>query len=133
MIKGIHHISMKTDSPEVFTKTKQFYTEVLGLSIAREWESGIMVETGNCWLEINNDKPGIRELGAIRHMAFYCDDVDEQVKKVKEAGYEVFIEPKDICLHSEPPIPARIAFCYGPLGEQIEFFHDQSVNGQRYQ
>ena len=132
MIKGIHHISMKTDQPEVFEKVRSFYTEVLGLEIVRTWDTGIMVETGNCWLEINNDKPGIRELGAIRHFAFYCDDVDEMVTRVKQAGYEVFIEPKDICLNSEPAIPARIAFCYGPMGEQIEFFDDKSENASRF-
>lgn len=132
MIKGIHHISMKTDQPEVFEKVKSFYTEVLGLSIVRTWDNGIMVETGNCWLEINNDKPGVKELGAIRHFAFYCDDVDEIVKRVKDAGYEVFMEPKDICIQSAPQIPARIAFCYGPMNEEIEFFFDQSLNGQRF-
>ncbi len=132
MIRGIHHISMKTDSPEVFRKTKEFYTEILGLSIVRQWETGIMVETGNCWLEINNDKPGIRELGAIRHFAFYADEIDELTERIREAGYEVFIEPKDILIHSSPQIPARIAFCYGPLGEQIEFFLDRSENAERF-
>lgn len=25
-------------------------------------------------------------------------------------------------IKSTPPFPSRIAFCYGPLGEEIEFF-----------
>ena len=37
-------------------------------------------------------------------------------------GYEVFIEPKNIEIASLPTFPARIAFCKGPQGEEIEFF-----------
>ena len=43
----------------------------------------------------------------------------------KKAGYEVFIGPKDICIPSDPEFPARMAFCYGPLGEKIEFFQEK--------
>ena len=44
--------------------------------------------------------------------------------KGAEAGYEVFIEPKDIVIGSVPEFHARMAFCFGPLGEQIEFFKE---------
>ena len=47
------------------------------------------------------------------------------MRVVREAGYEVFIEPKDIVITSEPPFPARIAFCRGPLQEEIEFFQEK--------
>ena len=50
------------------------------------------------------------------------DDVDEIIDKVKAAGYEVFVEPNDKVILSEPEYPIRMAFCFGPLGEQIEFF-----------
>ena len=53
------------------------------------------------------------------------DDVDGVIEKVKAAGYEVFIEPKDIVIRSDPPFPARMAFCYGPLGEELEFFQEK--------
>ncbi len=52
------------------------------------------------------------------------DDVDACVDAVKKAGYEVFIEPKNIEIASMPVFPARIAFCRGPLGEEIEFFQE---------
>lgn len=52
------------------------------------------------------------------------DDVDACVDAVKKAGYEVFIEPKNIEIASIPVFPARIAFCRGPLGEEIEFFQE---------
>ena len=44
---------------------------------------------------------------------------------LKEAGYEVFIEPNDIVISSTPEFPARIAFCRGPVGEEIEFFQER--------
>lgn len=132
MIRGVHHISMKCGSPETYAETKRFYTEILGLPIVREWEKGMMIETGNCWLEIGNDAEGSKEKGAVRHFALYADEIDSLVSRIREAGYEVFMEPKDICIASEPPIPARIAFCYGPMHEEIEFFFDQSVNAERF-
>jgi glyoxylase I family protein len=55
-------------------------------------------------------------------MALLTDDVDSIVIKVKEAGYEVFVEPNDVDIPANPVYPIRMAFCYGPLGEQIEFF-----------
>ena len=63
--------------------------------------------------------------GVIRHFAFATDDVDACVEAVKAAGYEVFIEPKDIEIASTPVFPARIAFCKGPLGEEIELFEEK--------
>ncbi len=30
--------------------------------------------------------------------------------------------PEDIVIRSTPELYARVAFCYGPLGEEIEFF-----------
>ena len=57
--------------------------------------------------------------------SFATDDVDACVEAVKAAGYEVFIEPKDIEIASTPVFPARIAFCKGPLGEEIELFEEK--------
>lgn len=124
MIKGLHHISMKCATKEEFEKAKSFYLDLLGFSIVRQWPQGIMIDLGNTRLEIFCNGNGVKDLGAIRHMAFATDDVEEIVAKVKDAGYEVFIEPKDIVIDSEPEFHARMAFCFGPLGEQIEFFKE---------
>ena len=122
MIKGIHHISMKSGTAEELAKVREFYIELLGLKIIREWAEGMMIDTGNGLLEIFTNAEGTRSLGAIRHMALLTDNVDEIVAKVKAFGYEVFIEPNDKVIASNPPYPIRMAFCYGPLGEQVEFF-----------
>ena len=124
MITGLHHISMKCGTSEEFEKAKSFYTGLLGFNVVREWPEGIMLGCGNFQLELFCNGAGVKELGAIRHMALATDDVEGIVAKVKEAGYEVFIEPKDIVIGSVPEFHARMAFCFGPLGEQIEFFKE---------
>lgn len=130
MLKGIHHISMNC-SAEQLPAVRGFYENVLGLETVREWPKGIMVETGNCWLEIMIGDSEERK-GVIRHFAFYTDDTDAMAARVSEAGCEIFDGPRDVCIPSDPEIPARIAFCRGPLGEEIEFFEDRSVNAERF-
>ncbi len=124
MITGIHHISMKCDTAEEYRRTKEFYLDVLGFTIKREWPEGMMIDTGSGLLEIGNNQAGIRNIGALRHIAFRTDDTDAMTEKVRAAGYEVFMEPKNIVFRTEPEYPARIAFCYGPLGEEVEFFQE---------
>ena len=124
MIKGLHHISLKCGTEEDFARALDFYLNVLGFDLVRRWPEGAMISFGNGMLEIFNNGEGIRARGALRHIAFATDDVEGIVRKVRESGYEVFIEPKDIVIRSEPELNARMAFCYGPLGEEIEFFRE---------
>ena len=35
------------------------------------------------------------------------------------------LHDRDIVITSEPPFPAKIAFCRGPLQEEIEFFQEK--------
>lgn len=125
LIKGIHHVSMKTCNESEYQKVVSFYGDVLKLPVARNWDNGIMFDTGSGLIEIfsNGDEP--RPAGMIRHFAFAVDDVDACVKAVTEAGYEVFMGPKDIEIPSNPVFPAKMAFCYGPLGEEVEFFQEK--------
>ena len=44
---------------------------------------------------------------------------------MKAAGYEVFAGPKELVIPSDPECRARITFCFGPRGEQIEFFQER--------
>jgi len=122
MIKGIHHVSMKCSNQEEYEKTIHFYKDILGLPVKRSWNAGIMLDTGAGLIEIFNDGEEKLDKGVIRHFAFAVDDADQCTDVVRKAGYEVFVEPKDVVIASMPPFPARVAFCYGPLGEEIEFF-----------
>lgn len=125
LIKGIHHVSMKCSSPEKYQEEITFYRDILGIPVVREWKNGIMLNTGNSLVEIFNDAEDILPTGTIRHFAFATDQVDACVKAVRDAGYEVFVEPKEVAIPSDPVFPARIAFCKGPLGEEIEFFQER--------
>ena len=55
LIKGIHHVSMKCSSTEEYEKTIDFYKNILGIPVAREWQAGIMLDTGNGIVEIFNE------------------------------------------------------------------------------
>ena len=81
-----------------------------------------MIDTGNGFIEIFCNGEGERAKGAIRHVALLTDHVDELSDQIKMAGYEVFVEPTDVVIGSAPPYPIRMAFCTGPLGEEIELF-----------
>jgi glyoxylase I family protein len=113
---------MKCGNTEDMRKVKEFYISLLGLRIIREWSDGIMIDTGNGFIEIFTNAEGEHRLGSIRHIALLTDNVDEIVEKIKSVGYEVIVEPNDKVIESNPPYHIRMAFCFGPLGEQIEFF-----------
>lgn len=125
MIKGIHHVSMKCASPQDFAKAKDFYLNILGLKEERHWSTGIMINTGNGLIEIFSNGEGERVKGAVRHFALAADEIDELCSRIRNAGYEVFIEPNDIVIESDPPYHARMAFCRGPLSEEIELFQEK--------
>ena len=107
---------------EEYKNVAEFYGDILGLSVARKWDGGIMFDTGDGIIEVFEDGESPLPQGNIRHFAFAAEDVDACDSAVRKAGYEVFVEPKDIEIQSDPRFPARIAFCHGPLGEEIEFF-----------
>lgn len=45
--------------------------------------------------------------------------MDAYIRLCKENNLEIFMGPKDVVLGD---IKARVAFTYGPLGEEVEFF-----------
>lgn len=122
LVKGLHHVSMKCAGKEEYEKTLHFYRDIIGLAQIRSWDAGTMLDTGNGIVEIFSDGQEQLEKGTIRHFAFAAEDVDACAQAVRDAGYEVFVEPKNIAL---PALAARIAFCRGPLGEEIEFFQER--------
>ena len=136
-ILGMHHVSMKCADQVLFEKAVAFYKDILGFCEERRWAEGVMLQAGAgtddgaatpARLEIFCNGEGIRELGAVRHFALETKNVDELAAKVKAAGYEVFIEPKNITIASQPPFHARMAFFYGPLGEQVELFNPEPAS-----
>ena len=125
-VKGFHHVALKCKGLAEFEKTLAFYHGVLKLPIVRTWgegnESAAMLDTGAGLFEIFANAPDLLGAGALRHLALDVENVDACVEAVRAAGYRITVEPKDICIPSNPPYPARIAFCIGPVGEELEFF-----------
>jgi len=123
---GVHHIAVKACGVADYEKMFQFYHEILGMPVVRTWgegeNAGAMLDIGGGMMEIFANGDGYPGQGAIRHMAFAVKDVDACVEAVRAAGYEITMEPNDIVIGSNPPLPARIAFCIGAAGEEIEFF-----------
>ena len=125
-VTGIHHIALKARGLEEFRKTVAFYQDLLGLPMARTWGEGensaVMLDTGAGLIEIfanGTDTPG---QGAVRHVALQVENTDDCIEAVRRAGYHIISEPVDVTIPSNPPYPVRIAFCNGPVGEEIEFF-----------
>lgn len=126
MIKGIHHIALKCESITRFEKTVAFYRDLLGMPVLRSWgegeSTGMMLDTGAGVMELFAGGGDTLGYGSVRHFALATDDVDGCIEAVRAAGYKITEEPHDILIPSETPFPARIAFCIGPVGEEIEFF-----------
>ena len=127
LTKAVHHIALKCKGMEQFEKTIHFYRDLLGMEVVRSWgaepDCGIMLDIGGgSVMEIFSNAEEDLGQGAIRHFALTTDDVDACAKVCADAGYDVFIEPKDVVIASEKPFPARIAFVTGPVGEEVEFF-----------
>ena len=69
MIQGIHHVSMKCENPDEIKRVKEFYLDVLGLQMRREWSDGFMIDTGNGLIEVFTNGDGEHQKGIIRHIA----------------------------------------------------------------
>lgn len=119
-----HHIAISTMDIE---KSIKFYTGVLGFKITKEWGEGtgriVMVESdeGAC-LELFANGTTLLPEGTVKHIALQVDDTRALLEKVRKAGMEITIEPKDVDIPSNPPMPVTLAFFKGPDGEIIEFF-----------
>lgn len=122
LILGCHHVALYCSGTEKYEETVAFYRDVLEIPVKRTWKGGTMLDAGGTLLELFETGAPEHAEGVVRHFALATGDVDACAAAVTAAGYEVFMEPHDIVIASEPPFPARIAFCYGPMGEQIEFF-----------
>lgn len=122
MIQGLHHISMKTCNDAEYEQARRFYTKILGLSVLKECKTCLLLDTGTGIVEIFRNGTEPMQQGVIRHFAFAVDNVDACIEKVRAAGYAIKLEPKDVQIGGDAAFPARVGFCIGPLGEDIEFF-----------
>ena len=123
-LTGIHHIALRTTA-EKYPEVERFYCEILGCEKVRDWKGGHMICAGNAIIEILEGPAPNEPNGEWMHLAFATADPDGCIERVRAAGYRIKEEPFDVTIQSVPPLPIRIAFCYGPMGEIVEFFAEK--------
>ena len=131
MTNGFHHVALRYFGEKQLCDAVGFYTDLFGMKEVRRWGegdgTGIMLDAGKgALLELFADAKAALPGGVVTHFALCCDDVDGMIARVRNAGAEIIMEPTDISIPSDPPLPARIAFCRGVGGEEIELFCERS-------
>lgn len=124
-LNRVHHIAIICSDYE---RSKQFYSEVLGLRIVQEvfrkernsYKLDLEV-AGQYQIELFSfpnppARPSRPEAAGLRHMAFEVDDIDEAVHHVN--AYDVITEPIRIDEFTDK----RFTFFADPDGLPIEFY-----------
>ena len=125
--RGLHHITIQTRDWEA---SLRLYQEILGMQVVAEFgpEDGrmMLLDIGDgSHIELIAPKAGTPPVGSpadpdpLVHLALATPDAAASIEPVREAGYEVTMEPKDVSLNG---LDATVAFFKGPNGEVIEFF-----------
>jgi len=122
-----HHVGLKAAD---FDASRAFYA-ALGMREVLAWGEGeraiALFEIGNGGkIEIfANGGEDFSPNGKWIHFALYADDVDAAYERALAAGAKPLTPPKTVELQSRPRLATiRVAFVYGPDGEQIEFFRE---------
>ncbi|GIP41162.1 lactoylglutathione lyase [Paenibacillus sp. J31TS4] len=126
MIKKLEHIGVMVSDMEASIR---FYTETLGLAlVGRErLDNGVELVflsfpgQEDIQLELVGRGGGFEENGKVNHIAFTVDDIDTEVRRLKESGVRMIDEEPKTILGG-----VRIAFFYGPDGERLELFQPKS-------
>lgn len=95
-IKKIHHVAIIASD---YQKSKQFYTEILGLEIIRENYRAerdsykLDLKLGESEIELfsfpdPSKRPSQPEAAGLRHLCFYVDDFDEAIEWLNKRGIE---------------------------------------------
>ncbi|OAB30005.1 glyoxalase [Paenibacillus macquariensis subsp. defensor] len=140
-IKGLSHVAIQARD---YKATITFYIEVLGFKLGHHWslpsfqikEASMLIspDQRTCIEIFDNDavipaqgKKALSEEdiahGALLHLAFFVDNVDEMYQKALAHGAKSFIEPDSLSL-GKPALLVRNAIIHSPNGEVIEFIED---------
>ncbi|WP_114940485.1 VOC family protein [Mucilaginibacter endophyticus] len=124
-LNRIHHIAIICSD---YAKSKQFYTEVLGLKIVREvyreqrQSYKLDLEVGDLYqIELFSfpdppARPSHPEAAGLRHLAFEVDDLDESVAHISSFGVD--IEP----IRIDELTGKRFTFFADPDGLPLELY-----------
>lgn len=125
MINSIHHTALICSD---YKKSKQFYTDVLGLTIIREvyreerqsYKLDLALN-GNYIIELFSfpnppKRPSYPEACGLRHLAFEVNDIEKMIDHLKQNNVEA--EPIRIDEFTQK----RFTFISDPDGLPIEFY-----------
>lgn len=125
---GTHHIALQAQDWDASLK---LYKDILGMTEVTQFKSGegqtiMLLDMGDgSHIELFEPKadtpaPGTEATGApLFHLALATTDARAATERVRAAGYEITVEPKDLTLGT---LDVTIAFFKGPNGEVLEFF-----------
>ena len=96
-LKKIHHVAIIASD---YKKSKDFYVNLLGLKIIREVyreeraSYKLDLEIGDSQIELFSFKnqpkrPSYPEACGLRHLAFEVENIEEQVRELKDKGIKV--------------------------------------------
>ncbi len=126
-VSGLHHVTVQTRD---WAASLQLYRDVLGMNVVVEFGPAerrmALLDVGDgSHIELiapTADTPTVDSPAAndpLVHIALATPDAAGALENVREAGYEITMEPKDVSLDD---LEATVAFFKGPNGEVIEFF-----------
>ncbi len=124
---GIHHIAVRTTDPEA---SLGLYRDVLGMAVVKEHEVPgkrlLLLDTGNgSHIELAVPQESAAPANAaeanhpLQHIALTTTDVPGVIERVRTAGYEITVEPRQVQLGESL---TTIAFFKGSAGELIELY-----------
>ncbi len=124
---GTHHIAVQTRN---LAASMRLYQDVLGMKVVAEFGSPqrkiILLDMGDgSHIELfeptidtpRGDEPVVND--PVTHFALTTTDARAALEHVRQEGYEVTSEPRDLVLGE---LEVTVAFFKGPSGESIEFF-----------
>ncbi len=131
---GVHHIALQTRDWEASLK---LYRDVLGMTEVTRFTGGdgqtiMLLDAGDgCCLELfeptantpTADTPTGPVNDPVTHIALTTTDAHAATERVRRAGYEITVEPKEVTLGS---LEVTLSFFRGPNGEVLEFFEVRS-------
>ena len=124
---GLHHVAVQARD---WQESLKLYRDVLGMEIVAEFGTPerkvLLLDAGDgAHIELfqptaESPAPGSESANdPLTHVALAAADARAATERVRQAGYEITVEPKDVDLGG---LQVTIAFFIGPCGEVLEFF-----------